>query len=228
MLFILFYNTLTSVCFFLKLFVSSPIALLPPTSCSKGQWITIPYVTPYQLSTYHILTYPSLVIPLFSMTKCYSLFNSPHTSDHLCCPYLCLFYSISSFPRWNNKNAVLCSRCEKHHYLYTGVPFSVLLTVPLLTVSHSLCAFLDYVWALTGSCSCMMTTHSNAITEDTLHLLIYFVWKSFTNKKKNKLNQTNKIEERTVLFPCWTENTIVLSKLNNWRKWVPDSFQKNN
>lgn len=83
---------------FLKLFISSPIASLPPTSCIKGQWITIPYVTPYQLSTYHILTYPSLVIPLFSMMKCNSLFNSSHTSNHLCCPYLCLFFIILLAP----------------------------------------------------------------------------------------------------------------------------------
>lgn len=154
---------------FLKVIFSSLITpfITPNLLYYEGQWITIPYVTPYPFSTYHILTYFPLVIPLFSMRKCNSLFNYSHGSDHLCCSYLCLFYSVSSFLRSDNKNAVLCSSFEKHHYLHNGILPSVLLTVPLLTVSPSLCAFHDSSWTPTDSYSCMTATHLNTTTKTT-------------------------------------------------------------
>lgn len=126
--------------------------------------------------------------------KCISLFNPSYNSDHLCCSYLCFFYyyySISSFLMWNNKNAILYSRHETH-YLYSGIPLSVLLTVPLLTASNVLCAFLDLIWAVTGSLSCIITAHSDAISNDRElfcfnHLIgIQVIHKLLKKKRQNK------------------------------------------
>lgn len=88
--------------FGLKLTVSSLIDSFSTLSlwCCEGRWIIIHYISCYQLPAYHILSYPSLVISLFSLMKYSSLFNPSYNSDHLCLCYpvgSCFFYSISSF-----------------------------------------------------------------------------------------------------------------------------------
>lgn len=81
--------------FVLKLTVSSLLASSGTVSllCCEGRWIIVHYISHYQLPAYHILSYPSLIISLFSLMKC-SLFNPSYNSDHHCCCYLCFFSSF--------------------------------------------------------------------------------------------------------------------------------------
>lgn len=61
--------------------------------------------------------------------------------------------------------------------------------------------------------------------QNSLHLLIYFVWKQFIkNNKKKNVNQKNKIEEKKLfLLPCSQKKLLQSSQIE--KNWTLDQLQ---
>lgn len=128
----------------------------------------------------------------------------------------CPFYSISSFSRWDKKNAILHSRHEKYHYLYSCILLSVLLIVPLPAERYlSMC----FPWLSLSTDQLSFLHDDNSFKchhsgyKITSHLPIYFVnelKEIYKLKKKKECKpQEKKIEEKKVfLLLCWPKKNL--------------------